>query len=118
MPVDPSDTRRAPAFRVTPAAVDVFADGLRGLLDDVASARHYIGGHLDISYFGDSGIFLNIAYTADNVRHAAEANLRRLHEIVDASADQLDRIADRYRATDTKHASALDGIMPGYGGGR
>jgi hypothetical protein len=94
-------------FKADDVAIRAFGRRFEELINDAELAVGYVNSVLTIDG-GSTGIFLNVASTAESVRQALTANYRHLAMIVDLSATELTAAANTYRETDEKSAREID----------
>lgn len=95
------------SFRVDPESVARFGRVVGDLRDDARVAGEYAGEHLAVRP-EQSGLFLQVIQTAEQVRSLLERNYQQLYGVVDESAAELHSTAALYRTVDDGEAARLD----------
>ncbi|GAA3068773.1 hypothetical protein FHS39_001996 [Streptomyces olivoverticillatus] len=99
-------------LRVTAGDLESFARLVRRAADDTTEARAYVGKHGAIGFF-DQGLFTRLIDLHGELEETVTQTLRRLQELLAASADEVVEAARYYRRTDLAEAAKMDAVYRG-----
>lgn len=99
-------------FNAEPDNLDKFATSLRELAGEATTAANYVDKWFTVSS-GQTGVYLEVKQTIDQIRTDLEANFKQLQELAGNSSDGIAKAVQVYRTTDHDRAAQLDSTYPG-----
>ncbi|MCX4457243.1 type VII secretion target [Streptomyces sp. NPDC059837] len=99
-------------FEVKPEDLDGYSRQVQRAAEDVHQAQEYVKKYGDMGAFTGQGLILWATGMHSQAMNEVNDVVTRLHTLLAASAKELSKSAEYYRATDQDQASKLDATYP------